>query len=362
MHLNDTPRTALSSEPFVSVLIPCRNEGEFIGACLNSVIANGYPLDRLQVIVVDGMSTDGTRTIVTAWSAQHSCITLVDNLRRITPCALNIGIAAALGDVIIRLDAHATYEPGYIARCVQALNLCNVGSSGGVWNVKSRGNGLIARAIACCTSHRFGGAARYRRISDGDPEIADVVPFFCSTRETLRIVGQFNEALVRHQDYEYSARMRRAGFHSMLVPRAVCNYYTRSDIKSFAIHSFRDGYWVTFATAFTDVLPLCARHAVPMLFAIAMIAGTIIAPLSLAVGWALAALTGIYLIIMVTCVTQVATQQRDAKMLLVMPALFLCRHLLFGIGEAVGLAHAHAARYIWRTTTSQRRITDVATR
>src|SRR5215471_15258812 len=107
MPMNDASPTAFSPEPFVSVLIPCRNEGEFIGACLNSVITNGYPLDRLQVVVADGMSTDATRAIVTTWSAQHSCITLIDNLHLITPCALNIGIAAALGDVIIRLDAHA---------------------------------------------------------------------------------------------------------------------------------------------------------------------------------------------------------------------------------------------------------------
>jgi glycosyltransferase involved in cell wall biosynthesis len=314
---------------------------------------NGYPLERLEVLVIDGISSDNTRSTLSLWSARHGCIRLIDNPRRITPCALNVGIAAASGEVIIRLDAHATYEPDYITRCVEALNLGNVGSSGGVWNVKPRTESPVAQAIACCMSHRFGGAARYRRTSGSEPETANVVPFFCCKRETLAAVGRFNEALVRHQDYEYNARMRRAGYRCVLVPRAVCNYYTRSDLKSFAAHSFRDGLWVTFSMAFTDTLPLTLRHAVPMVFTGALLTGAIAAEFWSAARWSVLVQIVMYLIITIICAVRVAVQRRDSRMLLWMPVLFGCRHVLFGVGGILGLARVYTSKLASRTVNSR---------
>src|SRR5690348_13740539 len=105
---------ALGAHPFVSIIIPCRNERDHIVACLDSVLANDYPLERMEVLVVDGASDDGTRDLLAAYAEQHPMVHWLDNPRRITPVALNIGIRHARGDVIMRMDAHSRYPRNYV--------------------------------------------------------------------------------------------------------------------------------------------------------------------------------------------------------------------------------------------------------
>jgi succinoglycan biosynthesis protein ExoA len=338
----------LSEQPAVSAIIPCRNESKFIAACLASVLANGYPLDHLEILVIDGLSTDGTREVVRGLSAGHPEIRLIDNPEAITPAALNIGIAGAKGELVIRLDAHATYERGYIEQCVDALARYDVGNSGGVWRIMPRREGLVGRAVVCALNHRFGGAARYRLAKAGEPEFVDLVPFFCCRRETLRMVGRFNERLLRHQDFEHSMRMRRAGVKFVLVPNAVCNYYTRSDLRSFWSHSFRDGLWVTLAAVYTDVIPVSIRHLIPMLFALVLITGMAVAPFSTTIRWTIALVLAVYLMVAFICAARIATEERDLRMLALMPVVFFGRHLLFGVGALIGAVRALMAREFWR--------------
>ena len=149
--------------PFVSIIIPCRNERGFIATCLDSVLRDGFPLDRLEVLVVDGGSGDGTRDIVEEYSARFPCVRLLDNPRRAVPSALNIGIARASGDVIMRMDAHAELERGYIAGCLAALDEHNADNVGGIWKIVPRSPTAIGRAVVKALSHPFGvGNARYR--------------------------------------------------------------------------------------------------------------------------------------------------------------------------------------------------------
>src|SRR5213076_1626439 len=107
--------------PFVSVVVPCRDEARRIERCLESILASEYPRERLEVLVVDGMSGDGTREFVARLVEREPAIRLLDNPQRITPTALNIGIRAARGDVIVRMDAHVVYPPDHIPRSVAAL-------------------------------------------------------------------------------------------------------------------------------------------------------------------------------------------------------------------------------------------------
>jgi glycosyltransferase involved in cell wall biosynthesis len=106
--------------PFVSVIIPCRNEARFIGACLRSILAGDYPAERMEVTVADGMSTDGTRQIVAGMIAgtggePAGRLRMIDNPERITPCALNRAIVASRGEIVVRMDAHASVAPDYVS-------------------------------------------------------------------------------------------------------------------------------------------------------------------------------------------------------------------------------------------------------
>lgn len=338
------PAAGAGDLPSLSVVIPCRNEARFIGACLNSIIGNGYPNDRMEILVVDGMSGDGTRDIVRSWAGKYRLIRLLDNPRGITPCALNVGIAEARGDVIMRVDAHAIYDPGYVEYCVEALARYGVDDTGGIWKVVARTDGIVSRAVVDVMTHRFGGAARYRRTAGGEPQLVDLVPFFCCRRETLTLAGQFNERLIRHQDFEYNFRLRRMGARFMLVPRAVCNYYARTDFKSFCLHSFRDGLWVILAAAYSDVLPLSLRHLTPLVFVVALIAGCIAAPFSRLAAYGLAVIGAAYASAALGSAAQIAARQRNSSLFFVTPLIFAARHIMFGLGSLIGLVRVAAPR------------------
>src|SRR3989442_8114447 len=105
----------------VSVIVPCRNEERYIARCLDSIMATDYPSDRLEVLVVDGQSEDRTRAILAEYVARYPIIRVLDNPGRIQPIALNVGIRAAAGEILMRMDAHALYPKNYISDLVAAL-------------------------------------------------------------------------------------------------------------------------------------------------------------------------------------------------------------------------------------------------
>jgi glycosyltransferase involved in cell wall biosynthesis len=117
--------------PFVSVIIPARNEGEYIERCLASLIAQDYPVDRLEILFVDGMSTDATRAIVADYCRRYQHLRLLENPRRVVPAALNIGLRAARGEIIVRVDGHCLLAPDYISRCVERRRLARPGDRPG---------------------------------------------------------------------------------------------------------------------------------------------------------------------------------------------------------------------------------------
>jgi glycosyltransferase involved in cell wall biosynthesis len=147
----------------VSIIIPCRNEAGYIAGCLDSVLASDYPAERMQIIVADGRSTDGTREILDRYGRQHPAVMLVDNPSGTTPTALNVAIRAAGGTVIIRMDAHVLYPTDYIRRLVVGLQESGADNVGGVLHTLPAEDTPTARAIALGMSHRLGvGNAHFR--------------------------------------------------------------------------------------------------------------------------------------------------------------------------------------------------------
>lgn len=139
----------------VSIVIPCRNEEKFIGKCLDSVIAQDYPQKKLEVLVADGMSEDGTRKIVGEYCEKYPFIKLLDNPEKFTPFAMNIGIKNAKGDFIILMGAHANYAKDYVSRCVAVMEKSGADNVGGRVDILPIDNSMMARAIALCLSSFF---------------------------------------------------------------------------------------------------------------------------------------------------------------------------------------------------------------
>jgi GT2 family glycosyltransferase len=230
----------------VSVVVPCRNEGMFLRRCLESILQSDYPADRMEILVADGRSVDGSREIAETMARSHPIMRVIDNPDRTTPAALNRMIAVARGRYVLRFDAHSEMPPGYVRDCVRLLEQTgawNVG--GGCRTVPSRKSAL-GEAIATVTTHRFGvGNSRFRV---GGPEgPADTVVFGAYPREIFGRIGLFDERLVRSQDYEFNARIRHSGGIVWFSPRVSVIYYSQSTVGGLCRRAFRDGLWVAYS-------------------------------------------------------------------------------------------------------------------
>lgn len=326
----------MTDRPHVSVVIPCRDEAPFIGQCLESVLAFDYPADRLEILVVDGMSRDQTRETVAAWSARDARIQLLDNPRGITPVALNIGIRAACGDYIVRLDAHNAYEVGYVRECIDHALRSQADNVGGVIETIAREPGLLGEAMVAAMTHPFGVGPSHFRLGSDEPRWVDTVFGGCFRRQVFDRVGLFNELLPRGQDMEFSLRLRRAGLRTLLVPTIRSRYYARTRPWQFLSYNWSNGVWAVLPFLYSKIIPVGIRHLVPMAFVGALLTLAILAPW---VGWArllLALLLGAYALAAVAAALHVAWQHRNARFLLLMPPVFLGFHLSYGLGSLWG--------------------------
>jgi len=197
--------------PKVSVIVPCRNEGAFIGRCLDSVLANDYPPERLEILVVDGMSTDGSREILRPYGEKFPQIKVLENEKKVTPLAFNLGIRHATGQVVMILGAHSTCAKDYITKCVHYLDEYNADNAGGIIKTVPQKPGLVGGAITACLSHWFGVGGSYFRIHTDKPRWVDTVFGGCYRREVFERVGLFNEKLARGQDMEFNVRLNEGG-------------------------------------------------------------------------------------------------------------------------------------------------------
>jgi len=332
--------------PPVSIIIPCFNERRFIEMCLDSVCTNDYPDDLVEVLVVDGMSEDGTRAIVTNCVKKYPSVRLLDNPKKITPAALNMGIAEAKGDVIIRIDAHARVEKDYISRCVKALKEYRADNVGGIMKTVPQIEGLLGGAIVLALSHRFGVGNSFFRIHTGEPRWVDTVFGGCYRREVFDRIGLFNEALVRGQDMEFNLRLRKDGGRTLIVPDIVSYYYAPSNLKSFWKQSWGNGVWAILPFLYSPIMPVSWRHLVPLAFVLGIFGSAVLALLSLLGVWMLTGLLGAYGVASLLVSTQLAVRERDFRCLVIMPFVFASLHLGYGLGSLWGLLRALAQTLI----------------
>jgi succinoglycan biosynthesis protein ExoA len=223
-------KEATSSRPRVSVILPARNEADYIGACVRSIVGQRAP-GELEVIVADGRSSDETARL-----AREAGAIVVDNPLRITPAGLNAALAAARGDVVVRFDAHAVMPPGYIEASVQALDEEPGAVGAGGWR-QVDASGPWGRAIGVALASRFGiGNPRlWRRPGPGEGR-ADVDTFNLGAwrTEDLRAQGGWSTRFIRNQDFELNYRLRQAGGRIVFDPAIWSIYHPRESLRAIA--------------------------------------------------------------------------------------------------------------------------------
>jgi len=226
-------------QPLVSVIIPTRQEKATIGKCLDSILANSYPLDKLEIIVVDGMSSDGTREIVEGYMTQYPMVKLLDNPRRITPVALNIGIKAAQGDIIVILGAHSYMNQDFLPQSVKALSEHpEADCVGGI--AEAIGGTPWQQAVKAAFKSPFStGSAKYSRKKGW----VTTVVYGAYRKEAFEKYGLFDERFIRAQDYEFNLRIVRARGKIYQDPAIRSYYHPRSSPAKLFNQYFQYGDW-----------------------------------------------------------------------------------------------------------------------
>ncbi len=226
--------------PFVTVIMPIRNEGSFLEASLGSVLQQDYSENAMEVIVADGLSTDGTRAIVRRLASRDRRLKMIDNPERIVPTGLNRALRVARGEVIVRVDGHTVVERDYVSQCVAALRRTEADNVGGP--MRAEGHGRFGAAVAAATGSPFGvGSARFH-YSDRE-EWVDTVYLGAWARSVFERIGVFDETMIRDQDDEFNYRLLDRGGRILLSPRIRSRYVVRSTPASLWRQYFQYGYW-----------------------------------------------------------------------------------------------------------------------
>jgi succinoglycan biosynthesis protein ExoA len=319
--------------PFVSILMPIRNERDFIARSLQAVLTQDYPPDLLEVIVADGLSTDGTPQIVASFQPDHPNLRLIDNRKRIVATGLNLAVSQARGDVLVRVDGHCEVAPDYVRRCVEHLRLDGVQGVGGP--LETIGDDSVARAIALAMSSWFGVGGSPFRTRHGETRLVDTVAFPAYRRTAVERAGHFDEELVRNQDDEYNYRLRKGGAKLLLAADVRCRYFSRSNFRSLWRQYFQYGYWKVRVLQ-KHPRQMRWRQFAPPAFAAAVLGGLVFAPFSRWGRLWLLALSVLYALAM-TLGSLGAAHRGGWRLLPLLPPAFATLHFAYGSGFLAGL-------------------------
>ncbi len=314
--------------PKVSIINPCRNEEKYIAQNIDAILTQDYQ-GEIEVLIVDGMSTDNTRAIVSNYSQKN--VRLVDNEARFTPNALNLGVDKSEGDIFIILGGHDFLNSDFVRKNVDVLlNDSSVGCSGGqILNIfENKAGELISKAMSSSfgvgnATFRVGGASGY----------VDTVAFGAYWKKIHYEIDGFDEDLVRNQDDEYNFKLTKAGYKIYFDPEIVSNYYVRGAITKLYRQYYQYGYWKVYVNKKHQTITT-VRQLVPLFFVLGLILGTVLSIVFPVMTWLL--LGGICLYVLLALVTGVKMGKRlidGFKISGVFPVL----HFSYGMGYLVGI-------------------------
>lgn len=332
----DCPSSSLDDKlPLVTVLIPCRNEEKYIVSCLESVINQDYAKNALEVLVLDGMSTDRTRDIISEYPDRGIPVRVIDNPQKIVPTALNIGIKHANGSVILRMDAHNNYEPNYISLCIKHLITSGVDNVGGVWVIVPGSGTASSLAIARALAHPFAAGNAHYRIGANEPRLVDTVPFGCYRRDVFDRIGLFDEELVRNQDDEFNARLIKNNGKILLVPDIISYYHARESYGKLAKMNFQYGYFKPLVGLKLGKV-MTIRQIVPATFIMVLLTTLVIGAVSKLSALLFVLLVISYLLISIAVSIPFAIRE-NPLLAFGLPAAFATIHFSYGFGYLKGV-------------------------
>ena len=318
--------------PKVSVIVPCYNEQSTIRLLLTALREQTYPRADMEVLIADGMSTDGTRNEIAKFQVDFPDmdVRVIDNTIRSIPSGVNRAIEASRGGIILRLDAHSKPYPDYIENSVKALEAGRGDNVGGVWEIQPGADIWMAKSIAVAAAHPLGvGDAMYRHAKNAAE--VDTVPFGSFKRELIERVGKFDESLLTNEDYEFNTRIRKSGGKIWLDPSIRSVYFARPTFQELARQYWRYGYW-KWRMLRRYPYTLRWRQALPPLFVLSLL-GLFVISIFFSFGWyMLAGELLLYFSIMLLAGIRSALQRHNPFLLIGLPLAITIMHLSWGSG------------------------------
>jgi glycosyltransferase involved in cell wall biosynthesis len=323
--------------PLVSVIIPCRNEEKTIHLVLEALFEQSFPLQNMEIVIADGLSTDGTRRAIHAFSEAHPAlfVRLVDNPKQIIPTGLNTAIKASKGELIVRMDAHSLPKQDYVQRCYNAHQEGKAENVGGVWKISPQNNGWVARSIAAAAANPFAvGDAHYRFTEKA--AYVDTVPYGSYKRELFKKIGYFDESLLANEDYEFNTRIRQSGGRIWLDPAIQCTYFARATFAALAKQYWGYGFWkAQMLKRYPETLRW--RQALPPAFVLGLVVLALVGFIW-PIAWPVfAVIVGLYLAVQLVPAIQISLKAGDIHLSIGVVIATLIMHFSWGTALIVGL-------------------------
>jgi glycosyltransferase involved in cell wall biosynthesis len=321
--------------PKISIIIPTLNEEKYIKSCIDSILDSTYDKDNMEILIIDGMSSDKTREIIHSYIQKYNFIKLIDNVKKIVPVAMNIGIKQAKGEYIVRLDAHALYPKDYFSKLIKWHKKLDADNLGAIIKTKVKNNTSKANSIAKVLSCKFGVGNSDFRVGVDEPKEVDTVPFGCYKKDVFEKYGLYDERLVRNQDIELNRRIISKKGKVYLVPDIECVYYAREEFKQLAKNNFANGKWNILTAFYTKTLSsLSLRHFIPLMFVLSLILpilGAVFYPKLIYISL-LSLISYIGLVIIIS----IKLNDKNTKLIYLIWS-FIVLHISYGVGSLVGL-------------------------
>lgn len=316
----------------VSIIVPCRNEEDYIDHCLASVLLQEDLSPRSEVLVIDGESDDRTGELVAAWQRKDKRVRLIPNPKRHVSAALNLGIDVAENDLIIRMDAHTHYASDYVKECIRVLEKTGAKNVGGP--ARTNASGYVQEAIRLAYHHPLVvGGSRFHNVNYEGP--VDTVTYGCWRKSTLLEIGGFDERLIRNQDDELNFRINKAGGIVWQSPSIRSWYWPRSTLRALAKQYFQYGYWKAKVIE-KHRQPASIRHVIPVIFVTCLALAAITAPFFAPAAMLFIALGGCYAFFVVFSSLAICMSNKVLKYFPILPIVIACYQLPYGFGILLG--------------------------
>jgi succinoglycan biosynthesis protein ExoA len=321
--------------PVVSIIVPIRNESRYIERCIDAILAQDYPSNKVEILIVDGMSSDDTRDVIGRYLRANGNLTILDNPGLIVPKGMNIALGRVKGEIIIRVDGHCEIAADYVSKCVSYLNNSSIAGVGGP--MESIGETALSGTIALAMSSRFGVGNSAFRTTSGKSMFVDTIPFAAYPRTIIGQVGLYDEELIRNQDDEYNYRIRQAGGRLLLAADIHSKYYSRGDFTKLWKQFYQYGFY-KIRVLQKHPRQMSLRQFIPVVLVLAIFISSLLTALT---SWGYLSLISLLLTYLcVSVITAISIKQRSPKTsILDLVLAFSIIHVAYGLGFLIGGFH-----------------------